>query len=40
MTMATNTRADEQIECEVMDEPKWDALVQPNEIGVVVRHGS
>ena len=39
MTAATETRTDEQIQREVMDELKWDARVQPNDIGVAVRDG-
>ena len=30
----TVTRADEQIQRDVLAELKWDARVQPNEIGV------
>jgi osmotically-inducible protein OsmY len=39
MTTATRTRTDEQIQRDVMEELKWDARVQPNEIGVVVKNG-
>src|SRR5258707_10149303 len=39
MTTSTTTRADEQIQREVLEELKWDALVQPNEIGVAVHDG-
>src|SRR5512138_81445 len=39
MTTATETRTDEQIQREVMEELKWDARVQPNDIGVAVRDG-
>jgi osmotically-inducible protein OsmY len=39
MTAPTTTRADEQIQREVLEELKWDARVQPNEIGVAVRDG-
>ena len=31
---ATVTRTDEQIQRDVLAELKWDARVQPNEIGV------
>ena len=30
---------DEQIQREVLSELKWDARVQPNEIGVAVKDG-
>jgi osmotically-inducible protein OsmY len=33
------TRTDEQIQREVLAELKWDARVQPNEIGVIVKAG-
>lgn len=33
------TRTDEQIQREVLAELKWDARVQPNEIGVAVKDG-
>src|ERR1700716_687923 len=36
---ATVTRTDEQIQRDVLAELKWDARVQPNEIGVVVKDG-
>ena len=39
MTSATATRSDEQIQREVLEELKWDARVQPNEIGVAVKDG-
>jgi osmotically-inducible protein OsmY len=39
MTTATMTMTDEQIQREVLEELKWDARVQPNEIGVVVKDG-
>jgi osmotically-inducible protein OsmY len=32
-------RSDEQIQRDVLDELKWDARVQPNEIGVAVKDG-
>ena len=35
----TITRADEQIQRDVLAELKWDARVQPNEIGVAVKDG-
>jgi osmotically-inducible protein OsmY len=39
MTAATITRTDEQIQHDVMEELKWDARVQPNEIGVMAKDG-
>src|SRR5437764_15081605 len=41
MSTATATRAqtDEQIQKDVLAELKWDARVQPNEIGVSVKDG-
>src|ERR1700704_2253790 len=36
---ATLTRRDEQIQQDVLAELKWDARVQPNEIGVSVKDG-
>jgi len=39
MSTASMMRTDEQIQREVLDELKWDARVQPNEIGVVVQDG-
>jgi osmotically-inducible protein OsmY len=39
MSTATATRTDEQIQREILEELKWDARVQPNEIGVVVKDG-
>jgi osmotically-inducible protein OsmY len=39
MTSATATRSDEQIQRDVLEELKWDARVQPNEIGVSVADG-
>jgi osmotically-inducible protein OsmY len=33
------TKTDEQIQRDVLDELKWDARVQPNEIGVAVKDG-
>ena len=35
----TQTRSDADIQRDVLDELKWDARVQPNEIGVVVKDG-
>jgi osmotically-inducible protein OsmY len=37
--MVTTTRSDEQIQQDVLDELKWDARLQPNEIGVAVKDG-
>jgi osmotically-inducible protein OsmY len=39
MTLATETRTDEQIQKDVLEELKWDSRVRPNEIGVVVKDG-
>jgi osmotically-inducible protein OsmY len=39
MGTSTVTRGDEQIQRDVLDEMRWDARVQPNEIGVVVKDG-
>ena len=39
MGTATPTRTDGQIQRDVLDELKWDARVQPNEIGVAVTDG-
>jgi len=35
----TATRTDQQVQQDVLDELKWDARVQPNEIGVAVKDG-
>jgi osmotically-inducible protein OsmY len=39
MATAVETRPDEQIQRDVLVELKWDARVQPNEIGVSVKNG-
>ena len=39
MTTTSATKTDEQIQRDVLDEFKWDARVQPNEIGVAVKDG-
>lgn len=39
MAAPTVTRTDEQIQRDILDEMKWDARVQPNEIGVAVKDG-
>jgi osmotically-inducible protein OsmY len=39
MATATVTRTDEEIQRDVLAELKWDARVQPNEIGVIVKNG-
>ena len=39
MGTASPTRTDEQIQRDVLEELKWDARVQPNEIGVAVKDG-
>ena len=38
-TAETTVRSDEEIQRDVLDELKWDARVQPNEIGVAVKDG-
>jgi len=37
--MAISTRTDEEIQRDVLEELRWDARVQPNEIGVAVKDG-
>jgi osmotically-inducible protein OsmY len=39
MATATVVRTDEEIQKDVMAELKWDAQIQPNEIGVMVKDG-
>jgi osmotically-inducible protein OsmY len=39
MTAPARTRTDEDIQHDVLEELRWDARLQPNEIGVVVRDG-
>jgi osmotically-inducible protein OsmY len=39
MATATTTLTDEQIQREVQEELKWEARIQPNEIGVTVKDG-
>lgn len=39
MGTATPTRTDEEIQRDVLEELKWEARVQPNEIGVAVKDG-
>jgi osmotically-inducible protein OsmY len=39
VTAKTTTRTDEDIQRDVLEELKWDARVQPNEIGVAVKDG-
>jgi osmotically-inducible protein OsmY len=39
MAIASGIRSDEQIQKDVLAELKWDARVQPNEIGVAVKEG-
>ncbi len=39
MSTAAKPRTDEEIQRDVLEELKWDARVQPNEIGVVVKDG-
>jgi osmotically-inducible protein OsmY len=38
-SVVTTTRTDQEIQKDVLDELKWDARVQPNEIGVAVKNG-
>jgi osmotically-inducible protein OsmY len=40
MTVVTTTRSDEQIRRDVCEEMRWDARVQPNQIGVAVHDGT
>jgi osmotically-inducible protein OsmY len=39
MALATETRTDAQIQQDVLAELRWDARVQPNEVGVAVNDG-
>jgi osmotically-inducible protein OsmY len=39
MALATETRTDTQIQQDVLAELRWDARVQPNEVGVAVKDG-
>ena len=39
MAVATLTRTDQEIQKDVLDELRWDATVQPNEVGVSVKDG-
>ncbi len=39
MATATLVRTDEEIQQDVLAELKWDAKLQPNEIGVTVKDG-
>jgi osmotically-inducible protein OsmY len=39
MATATVSRTDEEIQQDIYDELKWDARVQPNEIGIAVKNG-
>jgi osmotically-inducible protein OsmY len=39
MAMVTPAETDEEIQRDVLEELKWDARVQPNEIGVAVKDG-
>jgi osmotically-inducible protein OsmY len=39
MAVTTETRTDTEIQTDVLAELKWDARVQPNEIGVAVKNG-
>ncbi len=40
MAVATVTKTDEEIQRDVLAELKWDARLQPNEIGVIVKGSS
>jgi osmotically-inducible protein OsmY len=37
--MAVSIRSDQEIQRDILDELKWDARVQPNEVGVAVKDG-
>src|SRR5689334_24575232 len=39
MATAVATRTDTEIQKDVLEELKWDAQLQPNEIGVIVKDG-
>src|SRR3981189_3591183 len=39
MATAAVIRSDHQIQMDVLEELKWDARVQPNEVGVAVKDG-
>lgn len=39
MTTGTTARGDEQVQQDIFEELKWDARVQPNEVGVTVKNG-
>src|SRR5438094_6059633 len=39
MVTATTTHTDQDIQRDVLNELKWDARLQPNEIGVAVKDG-
>jgi osmotically-inducible protein OsmY len=39
MAIVTETRKDADIQKDVLDELRWDARVQPNEVGVIVKDG-
>jgi osmotically-inducible protein OsmY len=39
MALATETRTDSEIQQDVLAELRWDARVQPNEVGVAVKDG-
>ena len=39
MAVATDIRTDQEIQQDVLSELKWDARVQPNEVGVSVKNG-
>ncbi|GIH02842.1 ornithine aminotransferase [Rhizocola hellebori] len=39
MGTTTATRTDEEIQRDILEELRWDARVQPNEIGVMVKDG-
>ena len=39
MAVMTDTKTDQEIQRNVLEELKWDARVQPNEIGVAAKDG-
>jgi osmotically-inducible protein OsmY len=39
MSIPTRTQSDTRIQQDIINELKWDARVQPNEVGVVVKDG-
>jgi hypothetical protein len=39
IAVITEAKTAQEVQRNVLDEPKWDARVQPNEIGVAVKDG-